>query len=263
MEFYTLSEVSAKLKQHKIAADYRKLIREAKAGKLVISILVHGYFYSPTIKAKCENVVSKYLQPLLGTVKSSTEYHDEVSKKFEHELVTNIFESRKWARLSIEEKTSYLCEPHREIQNMIERFSNPSIGAYVFVPPKQLINSTDGIYRIEAVTDGKESYFLHKEVSQDDFLIDENQLNKYIQSLSDRPPKQQRVNKLYSEIMENIPNWKDLNATEILDELKTFQGEDGSCIRTVTNRHVVWLNKSRVETTTKYEALQKWIKRQT
>lgn len=263
MEFYTLSEASTKLKQHKIATDYRKLMREAMAGKLVISILVHGYLYSPTIKIKCESVISKFLAPLLEVVRTSAEYQDEISQKFEHQLVTNIFNGREWSRLSDEKKISYLCEPHQEIQNMIERFSNPSIGGYVFVPPKQLINSKDGIYRIEAVTDGKESYFLYKDVSLNDFLIDENQLNKYIQSFSNRPQKQKRVTKLYAEIMENIHNWKELNATEILDELMKFEGKDGSCIKTVSNSSVVWLNQSRVETKTSYLALEKWIKRQT
>lgn len=262
MDFYTLNEVSAKLKQHRITADYRKLIRDAIDGKLGISIRVFDDPYSPTIQAKCQLVLCKHLNAFLGIVRSSTELQDEVSIKFESELISNVFNRREWARLSDDEKISCLSQPSQEIQNIIERFSNPSIGGYFFVPSRQLINIRDGLYRVNAVTDGKETYFTIKDVSLNDLFIDENQIKKYIESFANKPRKPKRRNRFYTELDENIPNWKNMDVYALFEMLKAFAGKDGSCIVSVSNNNVTWEDLKNLPQTVRIGALQKQLARE-
>lgn len=260
VDVYTLAEASKKLKEHNITADYRKLIREAIAGRLCLSIGVHGYFYSPTIKAKCENIVSKYLNKLLDIVNQENSYSDEITCAFETELIREVLNSNDWSILSHDEKISYLINSD-SLNLMYERYSNPSLGGYFVVYPKQLLSPVNGSFEIKAVSDGRDMYFSNKTITHDELFICENHLQSYIEVLSDEPQKPQRTNTLYAEI-KLLTNWQKMSAYDLLEHLKPFAGHDGSCIVNVNNNTVTWLTRANLTNTTKLNALQKWVKRQ-
>jgi len=260
MEMFTLTEASAKLKESKIKADARKLIREAIAGKLWLSIGVHGYFYSPTLKVECESVVGKYLNDLLGIKKN--EYESSPTQiRFEAELTREVFNSSKWQKLNESEKISFLISGDI-IETMYERYSNPSIGGCLLVYPRQLLNPLNGIFKIEAGTDGKNFYCINESVTLDDLLIDECHLNKYIETLTCKPLKPARLNRLYAEITDTFPDFQNMSPYELLNQLKQFAGKNGSCIKSVSNNSVKWLTNANMEIETKLPALQKWLERQ-
>jgi hypothetical protein len=264
MEIYTLKEAIVKLKEHKITADSRKLIREAIAEKISLSMMVHGAFYSPTIKSKCRSVVSKYNLDLLGAEKSKLYDDDEVTNEFESELVRELFNFKDWQSLNNNEKISYLNSSSHNglINEMYDRYSNQSLTGYCSITPSQLINQQNGVYKIKGFKYCKNDYFSNLKVGIDDLLIDEYNLNQYIKSLSEIPPKPKRINRLYTEIMNILPNWRTMNAYEILDKLKPFAGKDGSCIVSVSSNSVTWFNEANLESATKLMSLQKWITRQ-
>ena len=258
---YTLNEASAKLKEHKIIADSRKLIREAIAGNLWLSVSVHGHYYSPTIYAKCNNLVGKYLNELLGIESDGEELSDEITNKFEAEFIREVLNNLEWSKLNKDQKISYLIRSDL-IKAMYQRYSHPSIGEYLLIYPKQLLNVTDGTYKIEYLTDKKNDYCFSKTVAQHDLLVDEHNLNKYIEALSDNTPTQKRVNRLYAEIMDTNSNWQSMSAYEILNHLKPLAGKAGSCINSVSNNSVTWLTEANIKNTTNLGSLQKWISRQ-
>ena len=259
---YTLNEASAKLKVHKIIADSRRLIREALAGKLWLSIGVHGHFYSPTIKAKCSILVSKYLNKLLGFETESKEFSDEITSKFEAEFIREVLNGLDWSKLNQDQKISYLIKSDL-INAMYERYSHPSIGGYLLVYPKQLLNNTEGTFKIEYLTDKKNDYCVFKTITQHDLLIDEYHLNKYIQSLSDKPKTTIRTNRLYAEIEGAIPKWLSLNFNSLCKSLEELKNKDGSCITNVdyAKKFVEWLNYNNGKQSTDFVSMQRKIKR--
>jgi hypothetical protein len=86
-------------------------------------------------------------------------------------------------------------------------------------------------------------------------------LLSYIEALSDEPKKPQRTNALYAEIM-LLANWQNMDAYSILNNLKPFAAQNGSCIVSVDNNTVTWLTRANLTNTTKLDALQKWVERQ-
>lgn len=262
MKLYTLNEASAKLKEHKIIADSRKLIREALAGKLWLSIGVHGHYYSPTIFAKCENLVGKYLDKLQGIESNSEELSDDITCKFEAELIKELLNSLEWSNLSKDQKISYLIRSD-SVKSMYQRYSNPSIGGYLLLYPKQLLTNTEGTFRIEYLTDRKNDYCVFKTITPNDLLIDEYHLHRYIQSLTDKPKTTKKTTRLYSEIEVAIPKWLSLNFNSLCKLLEEMKNKEGSCITNVdyVQKFVEWLDYKNGKHSTDFKSIQKKIKR--
>ena len=262
VDVYTLAEASKKLKEHNITADYRKLIREAIAGRLCLSIGVHGYFYSPTIKAKCENIVSKYLNKLLDIVNQENSYSDEITCAFETELIREVLNSNDWSILSHDEKISYLINSD-SLNLMYERYSNPSLGGYFVVYPKQLLSPVNGSFEIKAVSDGRDMYFLNKTITHDELFICENHLQRYIEVLSDSPTIAVRTSRLYAEIEGAIPNWLSLNFSLLCKSLEQLKNKNGSCIKNVdyAKKIVEWLDYKNGKQSTDFGSIKRKISR--
>ena len=262
MGLYTLSEASIKLKEHNITADYRKLIREAIAGKLILSIGLHGYFYSPTIKARCSNIVSKYTGKLLDIDRQENSYSDEITVAFETELIREVLNSSKFLKLSSDEKISYLYNSE-SMNYLYKRYSEPSLTGYYIVYPSQLLSPVNGSFEIKAVSDGRDMYFLNKTITHDELFICENHLQRYIEVLSDSPTIAVRTSRLYAEIEGAIPNWLSLNFSLLCKSLEQLKNKNGSCIKNVdyAKKIVEWLDYKNGKQSTDFGSIKRKISR--
>lgn len=262
MELYTLSEASIKLKEHNITADYRKLIREAIAGKLILSIGLHGYFYSPTINARCSNIVIQYTDKLLDIDRQEDSYSDEITVAFETELIREVLNSSKFLKLSSDEKISYLYNSE-SMNYLYKRYSEPSLTGYYIVYPSQLLSPVNGSFEIEGVSDGRDMYFLNKTITHDELFICENHLQRYIEVLSDSPTIAVRTSRLYAEIEGAIPNWLSLNINLLFKSLEQLKNINGSCIKNVDYAKTIveWLDYNNGKQSTDFKSIKRKISR--
>lgn len=213
MELYTLTEASEILKNHNISADYKKLVREATLAKINLSIAAHGNFYSPTIKMKCQSIVDNIRHELHGHEKSIID-KDNITKTFEADFNCEVLNSTDWKMLSNEEKRLYLLRSD-SIKLLYEEHTIKPLNGYYIVYPSQLMNQVENTFKIQAVTDGREMFYVYKTVKNDELFITEQHLNQYIESFSTTSSKpQNKSNNISPNITTDDKPWLIANSSD-------------------------------------------------